>query len=197
MFAAPLLSSFLYVPGDRSDRMAKALDAEADAVLIDLEDSVAPSAKQKAAPRRRRGNYVTARTPSVLVGPHQHWKHRSCRCACSRRTRCGLGVVCFLAKCEDVAWLDEIASVLLDSVPTFPACVKAALGLRRMRAVCTSPAFCSVKLGHRLLADVGAHADGGPQLLSHAHAEILFASAAAQISLLSVGFTLYSRHRRT
>ena len=29
--------------------------------------------------------------------------------------------------------------------------------------------------------DVGAHADGGPELLSHAHAEILFASAAAQI----------------
>ena len=56
MSAAPLLSSFLYVPGDRSDRVAKALDAEADAVLIDLEDSVAPSAKQEAgAPRRRRG----------------------------------------------------------------------------------------------------------------------------------------------
>ena len=45
---APLLRSFLYVPGDRADRVAKAFRAGADAVLIDLEDSVALSAKESA-----------------------------------------------------------------------------------------------------------------------------------------------------
>ena len=50
MTAATLLRSFLYVPGDRADRVAKALDAGADAVLIDLEDSVAFSAKESRAP---------------------------------------------------------------------------------------------------------------------------------------------------
>ncbi len=39
------LRSLLFVPGDRPDRMAKALETGADALILDLEDSVAPSAK--------------------------------------------------------------------------------------------------------------------------------------------------------
>ena len=40
--------SYLFVPGDRPERYAKALAAGADAVIIDLEDAVAPSAKDSA-----------------------------------------------------------------------------------------------------------------------------------------------------
>lgn len=43
---APL--TLLYVPGDRPDRVAKALASAADVVLIDLEDAVAPSHKAEA-----------------------------------------------------------------------------------------------------------------------------------------------------
>ncbi|MBB3175357.1 citrate lyase subunit beta/citryl-CoA lyase [Endobacter medicaginis] len=39
------LRSLLFVPGDRPDRMAKALDTGADALVLDLEDSVALGAK--------------------------------------------------------------------------------------------------------------------------------------------------------
>ena len=38
----------LYVPADRPDRVAKALAAGADQVIVDLEDAVAPSAKEAA-----------------------------------------------------------------------------------------------------------------------------------------------------
>lgn len=38
----------LYVPGDRPDRVAKALASGADCVIVDLEDAVAPSHKQLA-----------------------------------------------------------------------------------------------------------------------------------------------------
>lgn len=38
----------LFVPGDRADRFAKAAFAGPDAVIIDLEDAVAPQAKQQA-----------------------------------------------------------------------------------------------------------------------------------------------------
>jgi citrate lyase subunit beta/citryl-CoA lyase len=38
----------LYVPGDRPDRFAKALASEADAIIIDLEDAVAPAHKPAA-----------------------------------------------------------------------------------------------------------------------------------------------------
>jgi citrate lyase subunit beta / citryl-CoA lyase len=41
--------SYLYVPGDRPDRMAKAVDrGGADALVLDLEDAVAPRAKDAA-----------------------------------------------------------------------------------------------------------------------------------------------------
>lgn len=42
------LRSLLFVPGDRPDRMEKALGLGADALILDLEDSVAPAAKPQA-----------------------------------------------------------------------------------------------------------------------------------------------------
>ena len=43
-----LIRSLLFVPGDRPDRIEKALVSGADAVILDLEDSVLPEAKAKA-----------------------------------------------------------------------------------------------------------------------------------------------------
>lgn len=40
--------SYLFVPGDRPERFAKALASGADAVVLDLEDAVAPAAKATA-----------------------------------------------------------------------------------------------------------------------------------------------------
>ena len=40
--------TLLYVPGDRPDRVAKALASAADAVIVDLEDAVAPGVKSAA-----------------------------------------------------------------------------------------------------------------------------------------------------
>lgn len=42
------LRSLLFVPGDRPDQMQKALGAEADALILDLEDSVTPQSKGQA-----------------------------------------------------------------------------------------------------------------------------------------------------
>lgn len=42
------LRSLLFVPGHRADRFAKALAADADAVVVDLEDAVPPSGKEAA-----------------------------------------------------------------------------------------------------------------------------------------------------
>ncbi|HEU5362583.1 MAG TPA: CoA ester lyase [Gaiellaceae bacterium] len=46
MSAPPL--TWLYVPGDRPDRVEKALASRAHAVIVDLEDGVAPAAKDEA-----------------------------------------------------------------------------------------------------------------------------------------------------
>ena len=40
--------SYLFVPADRPERIAKALASGADAVIVDLEDAVAPAAKDAA-----------------------------------------------------------------------------------------------------------------------------------------------------
>jgi citrate lyase subunit beta/citryl-CoA lyase len=50
------LRSLLFVPGDRPERMGKAFAAGADALILDLEDAVAPGAKAEA--RRHVADFV-------------------------------------------------------------------------------------------------------------------------------------------
>jgi citrate lyase subunit beta / citryl-CoA lyase len=52
------LRSLLFVPGERPDRMEKALRAGADALILDLEDAVAPAAKAEA--RRQVARFLNA-----------------------------------------------------------------------------------------------------------------------------------------
>lgn len=63
---APVVTA-LYVPGDRPDRFDKAVAAGPDAVIIDLEDAVAPGAKADA--RAAVARYLSAggRAPQVQV----------------------------------------------------------------------------------------------------------------------------------
>src|SRR3954464_875112 len=60
------LRSLLFVPGDRPDRMAKALGAGADAIILDLEDSVAPAVKGEA--RRQVAAFLHANATAPLWG---------------------------------------------------------------------------------------------------------------------------------
>lgn len=59
------LRSLLFVPGDRPDRMGKAFAAGADALILDLEDAVAASAKMEA--RRHVAEFIRG------VGGSQIW----------------------------------------------------------------------------------------------------------------------------
>jgi citrate lyase subunit beta/citryl-CoA lyase len=58
------LRSLLFVPGDRPDRMEKALGSGADALILDLEDSVAPAAKPEA--RRAAHGFLDANPQANL-----------------------------------------------------------------------------------------------------------------------------------
>ena len=59
-----ILRSLLFVPGDRPDRMEKALRSGADALILDLEDAVAPAAKPEA--RRAVASFVQANSGACL-----------------------------------------------------------------------------------------------------------------------------------
>ncbi|MFL6862044.1 MAG: HpcH/HpaI aldolase/citrate lyase family protein [Allosphingosinicella sp.] len=58
------LRSLLFVPGDRPDRMEKALGCGADALILDLEDSVAPERKSEA--RRTVAEFVNRHSTAPL-----------------------------------------------------------------------------------------------------------------------------------
>lgn len=58
------LRSLLFVPGDRPDRMEKALDVGADGLILDLEDSVAPPAKADA--RKAVAEFIGRRSEHCL-----------------------------------------------------------------------------------------------------------------------------------
>ncbi len=58
------LRSLLFVPGDRPDRMEKALGSGADALILDLEDAVAPAAKGEA--RRAVAGFLAANSQARL-----------------------------------------------------------------------------------------------------------------------------------
>ena len=57
--------SYLFVPGDRPERFAKALASDADAVILDLEDAVAPVAKETA--RNALAKFLPAHAGTPLV----------------------------------------------------------------------------------------------------------------------------------
>jgi citrate lyase subunit beta / citryl-CoA lyase len=58
------LRSLLFVPGDRPDRIEKALGAGADALILDLEDAVAPERKPEA--RRAVAGFCEAHPDAAL-----------------------------------------------------------------------------------------------------------------------------------
>lgn len=59
--------SYLFVPAERPERIAKALASGADAVIVDLEDAVAPAAKDDARRMLRDTLHVVAPNPRLLV----------------------------------------------------------------------------------------------------------------------------------
>ena len=72
MAQARSVRSWLFVPGDSEKKLAKAAGAGADAVIVDLEDAVAPEFKPDA--RRRARDWLAAHRVQVTEGrPHSHW----------------------------------------------------------------------------------------------------------------------------
>jgi citrate lyase subunit beta / citryl-CoA lyase len=168
--------SFLYVPGDRADRVAKAMASSADAVIVDLEDAVKPDSKPAA-------RLALHDMPMRSAG--ERWV----RINAGDEGRADLvalegvaidGVV--VAKCETVAWLDEVATALADSVAVAPL-VETASALRSLDALCAHPRVVQCQLGEvDLMEDLGGRPPGGAALVDHARVVLVIASAAAGIA---------------
>ncbi|MFJ2258345.1 HpcH/HpaI aldolase/citrate lyase family protein [Streptomyces sp. NPDC087844] len=172
--------TWLYVPGDRPDTVAKALAAGADVVVVDLEDAVAPDRKEYA---RAATAELLAEPPPVPVhvrvnaldGPEFSADLHALRTPAALGTLTGLR----LPKVSSPAQILRTAEL----VPRLPlyALLESALAVEHAFAVATAhPALRGIALGETdLRADLGVRADAG---LDWPRSRVVLAARAAGLA---------------
>jgi len=138
-----MLLTWLYVPGDRPDRFAKAVASGADAVILDLEDAVTP-------PRKA---YARKAVAEFLADPHEvpvHVRIASTEDLPAARGAAGLR----LPKVESPEQVRAVAG--LTEAQLHPI-VESALGVEHAYAIATAhPAVAGIGLGEAdLRSDLG------------------------------------------
>ncbi|MFE7505814.1 HpcH/HpaI aldolase/citrate lyase family protein [Promicromonospora sp. NPDC057488] len=166
--------TLLYVPADRPDRVAKALASAADAVLVDLEDAVAPSRKGEA--RENAGLALAAGVSRPVQVRINHrstpWHAEDVGLVGSLPSSVGVRV----PKVESVAEVQELAEALPGRA--LHLLVESALGVERAFELATaSPQVASIGLGEAdLRSDLRVDDEDG---LLWARSRIVVAARAA------------------
>lgn len=141
--------SFLFVPGDRPERFAKALASGADAVILDLEDAVAPAAKEgaRAAIAQAWATLTAAQRSQVLLRTNAAgtpWQAGDRALAAQLATQ-GLGGL-VPAKAESADDLAALAQAC-PGVPILPL-IESARGLDALPAIARAPQVLRLVFGH-------------------------------------------------
>lgn len=143
--------SLLFVPGDRPERYAKAQASGADAVVIDLEDAVAPAAKAAA----RQG--IESAWPALCASPVPTLVRINADAAqgdASWLATLAPPAGVLLPKTESAQPLADLAR-LLPGVPLIPM-IESAAGLHALDAIASAPQVLRLALGHiDFMADTG------------------------------------------
>lgn len=164
--------SLLFVPGDRPDRFGKAVATGADAVILDLEDAVAPpdkdTARDNVAAWLGQGNSAVVR----INPPGTPW----CDADLAMAARFSAPVM--VPKSEDAAVLADLACRTAGKCPLLPL-VETATGVERATEVGATAGAIRMALGNvDLAAELGiAHDDH--TALAYARSRLVSASAAA------------------
>ena len=169
--------SWLYVPGNRPDRFDSAAASGADAVVIDLEDAVPPTAKDAA---RQAAAAYAARAAGVALyvrinNPRSPWT-RDDVAAVASPTLAGIRV----PKVQDADEVRTVAGWLHDAGAPVPlhCLIESALGVERAYDICRAdPLVAGLVLGEAdLAADLGTSDDDG---LRYARSRCVVAARAA------------------
>ena len=142
--------SFLFVPGDRPERVPKALASGAHAVIVDWEDAVAPAAKAGARPG------LTELLPTLPAADRARlalrinaagtpW-HADDVAALPALAAQGLGAV-VVPKAESAAALQPVAAALGGQGALLPL-IESAAGLEAVRAIAAAPQVVRLLFGH-------------------------------------------------
>jgi len=168
--------SYLYVPGDRPDRLAKAADKAGDAVIADLEDAVAASRKDEALAT------VLRWLPAVPAGIEVWVRIGAGPRAAKELTAVGShdrldGVILAKASVEAVA----AAAAILPPRVRIGGLVETAQAVLELAALARHPRVTQLGIGEAdLAAELGIARDE-MSVLGPLRAQLVVASAAAGI----------------
>lgn len=185
--------SFLFVPGDRPERLAKALAGAADAVILDLEDAVAPAAKPaaRAALAQRWPSLSAAERQRLLVRVNAVPAPGHDEDQALLQGLPGLADLAgvMLAKAESAAQLQAVAS-RLPGLPLLPL-IESAQGLLQLPAIAGAPQVLRLVLGHiDLQADLGMACGPDEVELLPARWQLVLASRGAGLAAPVDGVTV-------
>ena len=124
-----LSRSYLFVPGDRPDRFAKALATAADTVIIDLEDAVAPDQKDRARAVVAEFPFAERSICLRINGAGTDWYARDlalCRLP-------GVEVI-MLPKVESAQQIEQLVAAIPAAIPVLPF-IETAQGYEKMRDI--------------------------------------------------------------
>ena len=160
-------TTFLFVPGDRPDRFGKAAAAGADAVILDLEDAVAPAAKDSA--RAAAGAWLERNDAMVRINPPgTPWFEADAALVAAR------GVPVVVPKAENPGVLAGFREVV--------ALVETARGVERAGELAAVASVSRLAFGHvDLAAELGV-APEDPEPFVYARSRLVIASAAAGLA---------------
>ncbi|MBP2329263.1 citrate lyase subunit beta/citryl-CoA lyase [Kibdelosporangium banguiense] len=161
--------TFLFVPGNRPDRFAKAAASVADVMILDLEDAVASGDKDEARDHVRawlaEGHQAVVR----INAPGTPWHDDDIDAAG------GPAHAIMVPKAEDRTQLDAISRRVSGGIIPL---IETALGIVQAAAICAAPsvvrpAFGSIDLAAQLGVDHQSH-----EALHHARSSVVLAAAA-------------------
>ena len=177
-------TNFLFVPGNRSERFAKALASGTDLVCIDLEDSVPHDEKQQA-------------RDIALQAIAAHKEGRLALRINGLRTAAGLSDLLAVANSAKPAFLfvpmvecateiEIIRSIVGDKLGIIPL-IESVRGLRAADSIARSPGVAALMFGGGDFAgELGVELAWEPLL--HARSEIVMACASAHIRAIDVPY---------
>jgi citrate lyase subunit beta/citryl-CoA lyase len=176
--------SVLYVPADRPDILAKAIQRGAGGLIVDLEDAVAPARKELA--RDILVDWLAALPadgllPEIWVRVDPESLGDDVRAATTSRAVTG---IC-LAKTESAAQVTALADMLeqLGSAAMINPLLESAAAIFAAREIASAPRVARLQIGEAdLRADTGIVPGPGEIELLWSRSQVVFASAAAGIN---------------
>ena len=184
-----LARSLLFVPANRPERFAKALAAGADAVVLDLEDSVPAAAKDaaRAAVCAAWPELQPAALPLVLRinDPRTAAGADDLRALAQLQGLAGL----MLPKAESADTLAAVAAAL-PGVPILPL-IESAAGLAALDSVAAAPQVLRLAVGHiDLMADTGLQCSEDERELTPLRFAVAMATRRARLAPAIDGVTV-------